>query len=39
MKNGRYQSLNPKEVLEYRKKQIEKERARRPLYGLGRHPK
>ena len=34
---GRFQSINPKEVNKFRAAQIEKEKARRPKYGLGTH--
>ena len=34
---GRFQSINPKEVNKFRAEQIEKEKSRRPKYGLGNH--
>lgn len=37
MIRGRYQSLYPQDVVKYRKRQIEKEKERRPKYGLGVH--
>lgn len=37
MITGRFQSLNPQEILAYRGKQVDEEKARRPLYGLGKH--
>jgi len=32
---GRYQSLAATDIVDYRKRQIETEKSRRPRYGLG----
>lgn len=34
---GRYQSIDPKEVSKFREQQIQKEKERRPKYGMGTH--
>lgn len=37
MIKGRFQSLKPTEIQAYRKKQIDQEKEKRPMYGLGTH--